>query len=375
MNASPFLSLRGISKSFRPVKASDQNDAAGAGAAENEGVALTFAEEIREAPHFLIAASRAGARVMDLLALPGFSGTVLAVLSGTIYLSLPGGEIFWIGPEGSPLHRRCILVSSVPKAAPGEIFSWRFPHLAFSGGPVIDLRAAREWNPPGLGARGSVSLEGFWVCFRRLLGVLNLLEFQDGMGRAIPLVCALAEGRTPPILPSTCIMGQSRDLTLELAHASLDGDFPSVIRKGKEMIGLGPGLTPSGDDFLGGMFFAARSLHQAHPEDSRWNEDAVLELLGWARIRTHPISHAILCDLALGHGPAPLHDLIGRLLEGRDLDPVMEAAMRLTAIGHSSGWDMLAGAVTGMLMIKKSVERGAWNAGQGVFQNRATSNR
>jgi hypothetical protein len=375
MNASPFLSLRGISKSFRPVKASNQIDVAGAGAAENELVALMFAEELREAPHFLSAASQAGARVINLLALPGFSGTVLAVLSGTIYLSLPDGEIFWIGPEGSPLHRRCILVSPVPKAAPGEICSWRFPRLTFGGGPFIDLRAAREWNPPGLGARESVSLEGFWVCFRRLLGVLSLLDFQDGMGRAIPLVRALAEGWPPPILPPTCIMGRARDLALELARACLDGDFPSVIRKGKEMIGWGPGLTPSGDDFLGGMFFAARSLHQVHPEDSRWNEDAVLELLGWAKIRTHPISHAILCDLALGHGPAPLHDLIGGLLEGRDLDPVMEAAMRLTAIGHSSGWDMLAGAVTGMLMIKKSVEQGAWNAGQGVFQNRATSNR
>jgi hypothetical protein len=50
MNPSPFLSLRGVSKSFRAVKASDQIDVAGAGAAENEAVALTFAEEIREAP-------------------------------------------------------------------------------------------------------------------------------------------------------------------------------------------------------------------------------------------------------------------------------------------------------------------------------------
>ena len=122
------------------------------------------------------------------------------------------------------------------------------------------------------------------------------------------------------------------------------------------LVGLGVGLTPSGDDFLGGLFFAARSLHQAYPEDFPWAEDAVSELLDWAKTRTHPISHAIFSDLALGHGPEPLHDLIGGLLDGRDLDPVMEAALRLTAIGHSSGWDMLAGAVTGMLMAKKSVE-------------------
>jgi hypothetical protein len=163
-----------------------------------------------------------------------------------------------------------------------------------------------------------------------LLGVLNLLEVREGPGRV-------------------------QDLALDLAHACLDRDFASVTRRGREMIGLGPGLTPSGDDFLGGLLFAARSLHQAHPEDFQWKEDAVLELLGWAKTRTHPISHAIFSDLALGHGPEPLHNLIDGLLEGRDLVPIMDAAFRLTAIGHSSGWDMLAGAMTGMLMARKRI--------------------
>jgi hypothetical protein len=184
--------------------------------------------------------------------------------------------------------------------------------------------------------------------------VLNLLEVQEGMGRAISLVRALAEGTSLPTFPPTSIMGRVRDMALDLARACLDRDFPDLTRKGKEMIGLGPGLTPSGDDFLGGLFFAARSLHQACREDFRLDEDTVLEFLGWAKTRTHPISHAIFSDLAFGHGPEPLHDLIDGLLEGRDLESVMEAALRLAAIGHSSGWDMLAGAVTGMLMVKKS---------------------
>jgi hypothetical protein len=300
-----------------------------------------------------------GAKAKDLLALPEFSGRVLAVLSGTIYLSTRDGEIFWICPEGFPLHRRCIRVSLPPKVVSGEKCFWQSPRLTFNGGPFVDLRTAREWNPSGTGIRKSASLAGLWACFRRLLGVLTLLEVQDGMGWAISLGGALAEGRTLPAFPPTSIMGRVQDMTLELAHACLDRDFLSVTRKGKEMIGLGPGLTPSGDDFLGGLFFAARSLHQAYPEEFQFDEQAVLELLSWAKTRTHPISYAIFSDLTLGHGPEPLHDLIDGLLEGRDLDPVMEAGLRLTAIGHSSGWDMLAGAVTGMLMAKQSVELGA----------------
>jgi hypothetical protein len=154
-------------------------------------------------------------------------------------------------------------------------------------------------------------------------------------------------------------MGRVQDMALSLAHACLDQDLHSVTRIGKEMIGLGPGLTPSGDDFLGGLFFAARSLHHAYPGYFPWDEDAVYELPGWAKNRTHPISHAIFSDLILGHGPEPLHDLVGGLLEGKGFDSILEAALRLTAIGHSSGWDLLSGAVTGMMMAKKSIERRA----------------
>jgi hypothetical protein len=45
------------------------------------------------------------------------------------------------------------------------------------------------------------------------------------------------------------------------------------------------------------------------------------------------------------------------LLDGEGFDPILEAALRLTSIGHSSGWDLLSGAVTGMLLAKKSTMR------------------
>ena len=312
-------------------------------------------------PSSLCSARQVGSKAKDLLALPEFEGKVLAVLSDTIYLSARDGEVFWICPERFPLHRRCILVLLSPKVVSGEKCFWQFPHLTFSGGSFIDLSTAREWNPSGSEARGSVSLTGLWACFRRLLGVLDLLEVHEGMGRAISLSRALAEGSTLPAFPPTSIMGRVQDLARDLAHACLDQDLRFVTRIGIEMIGLGPGLTPSGDDFLGGLFFAARSLHQAYPEDFFWDEDAVFDLLGWAKTRTHPISYTVFSDLALGHGPEPLHDLLGGLLEGRGFNPILEAALRVSAIGHSSGWDMLAGAVTGMLMVKKSIEHKAQN--------------
>jgi hypothetical protein len=300
-----------------------------------------------------------GTKAKDLLALPERSGKVLAALSDTIYLSTQDGEVFWISLEKSPLHRRCIRVSLLPKVAPGEKYFWRSPGMTFSRGSFIDFRRAREWNPFVSGVRKSISLAGLWACFRRLLGVLDLLEVQEDMGRTISLGRALVESGTLPAFPPTSLMGRVRDMALGLARACLDQDLHSVARMGREMIGLGPGLTPAGDDFLGGLFFAARSLQQGYPEDFPRAEDAVCGLLDWAKTRTHPISYTIFRDLVSGHGPAALHAFFTGLLEEKDARLVLEAAIDLTRIGHSSGWDMLAGALTGLLMVKKSIENGA----------------
>jgi hypothetical protein len=324
----------------------------------NETIRLkksVFAGQRRSEGQELHSARQMGLKARDLLALPGFWARVLAVLSDIAYLSTREGEILWICPEGFPRHRRCILVSLPPAVAPGEKIYCEFPILAFHLGPLIDLSAAMEWNPSGLEATKRTPPAEMWAFFRQLLRVLTLLEVPDGMGGGVCMAYALVEKRSPPsFLPGTLIK-RVRDSMLGLAGACLEQDLGAVIRRGRELIGLGPGLTPSGDDFLGGLLFAARSLRRAYPENFPWTEEAMSELLDWARTRTHPISHAIFSDLALGDGPEPLHDLVAGLLGGTDFDPVMKAAFRLTAIGHSSGWDMLAGVMTGMLMVKKGL--------------------
>jgi len=43
--------------------------------------------------------------------------------------------------------------------------------------------------------------------------------------------------------------------------------------------------------------------------------------------------------------------VVNSLLTGQDLECVREAVTRLLGIGHTSGWDMLAGMLTGMLLV------------------------
>jgi hypothetical protein len=115
---------------------------------------------------------------------------------------------------------------------------------------------------------------------------------------------------------------------------------PETARWVSALVGLGPGLTPSGDDFLGGMMIALFAVNQPAvlPELSSLVQQA-------AKRRTNLISRAHLAAAGNGAGAAALHAVLNDVLAGRTRD----MAFRLddvARIGHGSGWDALAGAAT-----------------------------
>ena len=104
-----------------------------------------------------------------------------------------------------------------------------------------------------------------------------------------------------------------------------------------DLVGFGSGLTPSGDDLLCGALVALHAIGRA---------DAARELYaaisGAARLATSPLSAAFLRAAAEGQSSEPLHETIIALLKNQSAARPLEAVAR---IGHTSGWDALAGAV------------------------------
>ena len=297
-------------------------------------------------------AKQVGAKALDLLATAGFSGKILAVFADTIYLSGRQGEILWVSREELPSHRRCLLASFQPRLlSAGQSFFVRGSYLQFGGGLMIDLDGAAEWKPSAIRTGKAAPLGEVSTRLRGLLDALCLSDGREGLGRVIPLISTVVGGQSRQPLPSDPLIARALDPILGMASACLGQDLAQAVQVGQELVGLGPGLTPSGDDFLGGFLFAARSLKLAYPADFFWEEQAITKLIEWARPQTHSIGYAILRDLTLGHGPEPLHDLTASLLNGTALDQVMADVTRLLRIGHSSGWDMLAGLLTAMLLV------------------------
>ncbi len=107
----------------------------------------------------------------------------------------------------------------------------------------------------------------------------------------------------------------------------------------KPLMGLGPGLTPSGDDFIGGVMLALNTLH----------EKKICRLL-WQSIRqaseeiSNPISHAHLKAASLEGGNSNIHRCLAAILTGNP-ETIQHCLPDIDRIGHSSGWDIMAGAV------------------------------
>jgi hypothetical protein len=270
----------------------------------------------RTAVPVAVRAHALGAIAACALTAAGGRARVLARPGGAAFLTA-AGEIVWLGPASAPLHPRAVLVASVPDVDIGADLS-------------VDAAGLVPWQP----AAPRLDVAALRAGWHRLPAVLTALGTPGGFGARL--------AGTPLAFPLDRAEGEAR----ALAEACARDDAAAAGPPALALLGLGAGLTPSGDDFVGGVLFARHLLGAAGAADA----------VGWRRLagavreaaeaRTHPISAALLGDLACGVSHAPLHDLVTALAAG-DLTRGGEAAARLVRLGHSSGWDILAGAAAG----------------------------
>lgn len=144
----------------------------------------------------------------------------------------------------------------------------------------------------------------------------------------------LLVGRTPAFP-----LDLAAPIVRRFVAAMTSNDMAAIEATAIRLLGLGSGLTPSGDDLVGGALFARKLLV---PSDVAWQ--ALGErLIAIAPARTHDISAALLADLIHGASYGVLHALVDALADTCPFAMIVDAARALTAIGHSSGWDMLTG--------------------------------
>ncbi|WP_064743906.1 DUF2877 domain-containing protein [Actinomadura oligospora] len=132
-----------------------------------------------------------------------------------------------------------------------------------------------------------------------------------------------------------------------LAEACADGDLAGAVEAAERIVGLGPGLTPSGDDVLAGLLVACRLLGRA----VRGGDQAVW-LADWlgaavtedADTRTTALAATLLHCAAKGQAGGEVAAVL-RGVAGHE--PPGPAVRRLLTVGHTSGADLAWGVLAG----------------------------
>jgi Protein of unknown function (DUF2877) len=196
-----------------------------------------------------------------------------------------------------------------------------------AGDLVVHLDGARAWSAslPEWPAAG--------VCLDWLEHILERHGVAGGI-RPRPFPANAFEAET----------GRRLQRSRAALHAALAvRDIPAVRRAAAELIGLGPGLTPAGDDYVLGL---ATAFALRGPE-AREERAALVAAIDESAARTNDISHAALAHAARGRVRQSIVDLAAALAE-RDRATISARADRVLAIGATSGTDILTGLLAGL---------------------------
>jgi hypothetical protein len=132
--------------------------------------------------------------------------------------------------------------------------------------------------------------------------------------------------------------------TYFLMNELLANRISSALPHAVSLVGLGPGLTPSGDDFLTGLFTILNMKNNPfYPYKKLICEDVLKQ----AKTLTNEISYMTLKKAAIGKVRESLIALLNSLLIEDDEDLIL-SLNKLLNIGSSSGTDIAFGIVFGM---------------------------
>ena len=229
--------------------------------------------------------------------------------------------------------------------APGE--EARLDNRVLHIGRMLHLRLTdmEMWQPvPLVQALPAAEIE------RRLALTAVLAASIAPAGGLAPLlseVLALADGSPPqaertPDSGRDLVVNHARQLLVTLTAAIRARHWSDTAAPARALSGLGPGLTPAGDDLLAGLALGLRaSLGMMPPAFEAALASAVIG-------RTTDLAAARVRHAVAGHPDERTHQLLAALLMDATDDALPAAVRALLEYGHTSGADTLVGLLAGV---------------------------
>jgi hypothetical protein len=263
-----------------------------------------------------VTAGVASLAVRDLLRGARRNGRVLAALPQAIYLEfadpVPEPRVITVSPPDAIRLPNAIIAGpweprpGVSASGPAEC--WAGGSRVLAAG--LDIRIVRWWDPSPV------------------FGPLSRARLDHGSGVLARLYAAAEH--------APGLAGQ--DGPGQLAACCASGDLAGAVEAAEHLVGLGPGLVPSGDSVVSGVLLALRLLGGAISGGTR-----AVWLANW-------LSAAVTSDAAQGGGGGGGGG--GVLLGMAGQEPLEPAASRLLASvqGVDLAWGLVAGCRAALLL-------------------------
>jgi len=272
----------------------------------------------------LVSTGVASLAVRDVLRGPRRAGKVLAALPDAIYLEfadpVPEPRVIAISPPDALRLPNAVIAGPWEARTSGDCWAGEGRVLACG----LDIRIMRWWDPSPV------------------FGPLSRARLDHGCS-VLARLCATAE-RAPGLA--------GHDGPAQLAACCASGDLAGAVEAVEQLVGLGPGLVPSGDSVVSGVLLALRLLGGAISGGTR-----AVWLANWlsasatchATQRTTTLAASLLHCAASGQAAAEVSAV---LLGMAGQEPLEPAAAKLLTAAHGAdlAWGLVAGCRAALLL-------------------------
>jgi hypothetical protein len=280
-------------------------------------------------------------------------GRVHSVFARVANLAWRGGTMLSLAGSEVPLAPNGVQVTLTPGItmlalglAPGQPAWWQADRIDLPGaGLTLGLSGATVWDARFAPAGGLTAA-------RLARGVRELRRVVLDAAPEAPLTALL--GPAAPGPPGSPLVSRLRGPLHDLVLGAVLGEPGRVAAAAREIAGLGPGLTPSGDDvligFLAGLVPGGLAVGLA-----AGHRHVVTALVGAAGPRMSVLGRVWLHHAARGEVAEPLHRLLGAML-GPSPAALAPAAAPLLALGATSGPDLAVGLLAGLDALARALD-------------------
>lgn len=140
-----------------------------------------------------------------------------------------------------------------------------------------------------------------------------------------------------------------RERTSILMDNFLFEDTTINLKRSMKLVGLGQGLTPSGDDFLVGVMLAFSTVENDLFNKNNW----ALQVIKESKEKTNLISYSALKYAELGETRESINFLMQALFN-EEKEVVEQELLNVMRIGSSSGTEITWGIINGLLLFLKN---------------------